>query len=1098
MRGLRSPSLLLLAPIFGIALATVARAEPPQPLLDQFARLNRLARSKPAAFDARFLEDLDRAEALLKKGELTSARGLLNRALQRNACLLSGGKDAFELPSEGPASGAARSAAVQKSVAELLRLSKERFLDSIVQQAALEKWDRTSLARKPQPPASAAQIRLDAQRARDAILQPDALAPTTQDTPAQTRQLRDSRAERLRIVDEAEAKSLKDLPTRQKRYPSDLAAWKKERTWKAEGAQGRILSQTRVELLKDPEIRQTWEKLKANDSGLERISVAFDKLAQAAARDPGVAAALARAQPVLASLQSWARQWTENKLEYPEQTRRAREHGLAFQAIADRILSDARSTGKVQNVGVYSVPDMARILTDYQIDRNDQEIRELAWLGADAIAAAGLGIASLGITGPGAALALQSLGLLESGASLAHHAQAKNPDKSLAQQFQDPEIALHAALFLSALPLGSAQKLAQSPKLVRISQEFFKDAAKARRFVEAARKLASLVEKGQYSYFTVRGLEGVAQATQACAAGQPKQCSSTLGLALLQLIPQGVDVYRATRAPSCRALAARDAEPVPCKPGETRTSPRILGLQDLQEDTRKVLQALEAAQSRNRAQGRSNPDRQEVELARQVRDSLLAEARKYGNTSTLIDAAGRLEKQYHLRDADVDPSQASRFGEIRNQLHNAAYDLDHLDKKVFQSDPLVYLLEGGDPLNLIRAPATLIRSHLQIQTLRSQVAPALKEHLNQKGIAFKPAEDGVQVIDTEKGDSLMNRFARAMMERYGVRVGFDPKMMATQPKLAAGYDSAKKLIYLSSEAIVTGRPDEAVGHEVVHALLMDGETQGRNSRTAGYVEAQKNRTILPEDPSPNFYGRYYHQQEYAAWGYSIRNVLAQMQNPRATTLEQANAQSMLGMGIGLLDKISRADERTFADALHVVESIDPNVIDSKLGHRLAPDVRMGHDKTGHRPYMIQIQTESTYASLPGTAEIKALKEKAVDASSRYSQLKKDSSTPMNELESARRDLVAARTLLKAAVIVQLKDRIAFAREIQDRVLEASQGYLKRKRSGELVVDPEGEVTKLLNASLGRKLPDALIQRLLAPGATVRQRTRERNGEAGVP
>jgi hypothetical protein len=457
----------LSAPLFILS----ALAEPGARV--DFAALKELASAHPETFDTAFQRKLTEVERLLTSGSSQQASKLAVQALDQQACRQTEGKHSLEAPQVQPESQfSALSLLASESPEALKRLAsqqitriREQFLDEVALRPAQERLEKDYLGSKPQPPASVAELKKLHEEAHQAILQPEALNGAAQDTPDQVKALKASRGDRLRLNDGALQQSLRDLPGKEAAYQAALQKWKTRDRATLDQALQILKTQGREALFrKDPQARREWETFKRNHPSFVAISNSLNDLGQKASHDPKAALSLLQAQPVLRSIATYARLWSDGLVQYPDQKKRSVDHADALRDLVRQVSLDAQN-GKVHAITHYSSAKMADVLTGYDMDRLKNELSDDAWFAADAVGAAAVAIGTLGTGTPLLAASLSTLGLLETGASLVRSAQRKNPDLPLIDQFKDPEIAMHAALFVATLPLESLSNLAKSERL---------------------------------------------------------------------------------------------------------------------------------------------------------------------------------------------------------------------------------------------------------------------------------------------------------------------------------------------------------------------------------------------------------------------------------------------------------------------------------------------------------------------------------------------------------------------------------------------------------------------------------------------------------
>ncbi len=1077
--------------------------EPSKALLEGLNQLGQTARMRPDVFGERFQSDLAEVTARARQGDLTTARRLLGRAVQRQACALSGGKSDFPVPQAAPtptptgspleALATQKPEVVKQLAASLLARTQDRFLDTLARKAALDPIETRYLAKKPKAPQTAAEIRRQAREARAVLDQPEALNPTVLDTPQGKRDHQATRATRLKALDDAEALALRTLPSRQKAYEQALAQWKGPEARHRDQERERVLATGRDELLRTPELRQAWEAQKAGDSGMTRISNALGSLRQAAASDTRVALALLQAQPVLSALRSYADQWIENRLEFPEQARRARQHGIVFEKLAGRVLADARK-GQVRNIGVYSAPEMAELLTGYGIERGQREVEDAAWFAADAVAAAALAVGTLGAGGPAAAALLATAGLTETGASIVHQGQRKNPDAGLWKQLSDPEIAPHALLFVLTLPAAQLGQLTRSAQFERSVVQLFRDSSRARRFIDASRAAAALLEKGKHAYFTVQGAAAIPRAVQECRDGAPETCLSTLGLALLQLMPQGIETYRATRASSCRALAAQEPEAT-CKPGPetlpldpkrlpslpfvaegpaqelrahaytvqhsldfSMTETLLDGVSSRRPRARALLTRFRSIKTANEAQGRTLPDRAEVEAARALRDELLKETGDTATGTRKRELVAWLDSKYNL---EAEPKPGWSPHPLMEELHKLDIELNAVYHSMKTQRDLKRLKE----------------LRMRLSATRARLEDGILNELIQQGTQISRRPGGLMVITPSETGTLLNRFAKKIQDKFGIRVVYDLDFLIKHPQTEALYTDGD--LHLPTASLLSGRPDLVVGHEIIHGILSGKEKTGFLRSTMNSAEADVPGSILSGDKNPAIYGNYYTHQEYVAWSYTLRSNLTRLANPRITAEEQRKSRMAVYDSLLVLDKLARSDQQVFGQMLKEVQAADPTQIDENLGTKLTARVYVDTSSAMNRQQAILGDFQGVRGTVLASREVEMAR---IDLQSAHLAYTTDKSLnrPAEKQAATRERLIRARAKMKLALEQALSSKLAIAREIQHQVDEARTGLMVRQADGELKVDLNSGQVQALRKSAGQKPPEELQLQLLKP------------------
>ncbi len=1084
---------LLSAPLF----VSSALAEPGA--LVDFASLNELASAHPETFDSTFRRQLNAIEKLLLSGSSPQAPQLAVQALDRQACRQTEGKHSFEVPQvvpEPPFSAlnvlASESPDAVKQLASLqITRIREQFLDEVALRPAQERLEKAYLSSKPQPPNSAAELKKLHEEAHQAILQPEALSGVAQDTPEQVKALRASRGDRLRLNDEALSRSLRELPGKESTYQAALKKWKTRDRAILDQAIQALKNQGRETLFrKDPQARRDWESLKGSHPSLAVLSNSLNELSQKASRDPKAALSLLQAQPVLRSIGTYAKLWSDGLVQYPDQKKRSVEHADALQNLIRQVSHDAQN-GKVHAITHYSSSRMADVLTGYDIDRLKNELSDDAWFAADAVGAAALAIGTLGAGTPLLAASLSTLGLLETGASLVHSAQRKNPDLPLVEQFQDPEIAMHAALFVATLPLDSLSSLAKSERLALAAKRFYSDPKKAEVFIQAARKSATGFQVAKNGYFSVLSAESLARAALLCSNADSQSCLQNFGIALLQAIPGGTDAYRSFHRRSCPSGPKDEDAPVCIPEQPVREDFKSLGtemnrvaalfsmesggddgvpgapLQRLKANhersegqrlvdqmmleefkplnplTDSSVKRLREVRARNLSLGRSSPTADEVRAARNLRDRLEAEAKvpKLGENSKGL--ARWLESEYGLRSGKA-----------------SSWEPTPLLKKILQLEKEMDSAKGD----------SREKARSEIIAARSVLGKMTETQMKASGIEYEVLAGNRYRISATQGNSPLNRMARRMKSLHRVDLIYDPLYLRKNQAEAAAQGQD---IFVSHRTIQTGMADAAIGHEVRHAILRHEQAQGK-SGTFGAVLSRDNteKPILPRYRGQQLYPEY-QQQEFVTFSYTLKQALTALQNPRSSPAEQAEARNKIYLSLHVMQNLAKSDRYALSRMVKRLKAIAPE--DSGLVFALS-------QKNDQSPYMgLRVRAEGINLEQLVPAHFRTSFKNVEDA--RNILREKRLAGDLQEILLAESRLRGAQAKLKSEMIEHLQERLEFARKIDKSLTSAALGVLS--------IDPKGNPTGFPLSPVtwqhSKPLPEALVKRILAPTVIIENR-----------
>ncbi len=1086
--------LFFFAPLF----VSSALAEPGARV--DFAALKELASAHPETFDTAFQRKLTEVEKLLASGSSPQATKLAVQALDQQACRKTEGKHSFEVPqvqsetqfsalsllsSENPE-------AIKRIASQQIIRIREQFLDEVALRPAQERLEKDYLGSKPQPPASAPLLKKLHDEAHQAILQPEALNGAAQDTPDQVKALKASRGDRLRLNDEALQQSLRDLPGKEAAYQAALQKWKTRDRATLDQAFQILKKQGREALFrKDPQARREWETFKRNHPSFVAISNSLNELGQKASHDPKAALSLLQAQPILRSIATYARLWSDGLVQYPDQKKRSVDHADALRDLVRHVSLDAQN-GKVHAITHYSSAKMADVLTGYDMDRLKNEISDDAWFAADAVGAAAVAIGTLGAGTPLLAASLSTLGLLETGASLVHSAQRKNPDLPLSQQFQDPEIALHAALFVATLPLESLSNLAKSERLALAAKRFYSDPKKAEIFIQAARKSATGFQVAKNGYFSVLSAESLARAALLCSNADSQSCLQNFGIALLQAIPGGTDAYRSFHRKSCPSGPKGEDAPVciPEKPvredfktlstemnrvtalfpmesggddgvpgaplqrlkanHERSEGQRLVDQMMLQEFkplnplTDSSVKRLREVRARNLSLGRSSPTADEVRAARELRDRLKGEAKvpKLGESSkTLIDW---LESEYGLRSGKEIP------WEPESLLKNILKLQDKMDSETDGSSREKYRSE--------------------IIASRKVLGNRVEEQLKASGIKYEALAGNRYQISATQGDSPLNRMARRMKKLHQVDLIYDPiDLHKTQAEAVAQGST----IFVSHRSIQTGMADAAIGHEVRHVILRNEQALGK-SGTFGAVMSRDNTEvpILPRYRGRQYYPQY-QQQEFVTFSYTLKHALASLQNPRASPSEQAEARKKIYLSLHVMQNLAKSDRYALSRMVKRLKSVSPE--DSDRVFALSQD----ENQSAYMGLHVRTQGINLMQLVPPYFRDSF---QAVEAAQKLLNDKRLAGD-LQEILLAESRLRGAQAKLKSEVIEHLQGRLEFARKIDQSLGSATLGVLSIDHKGRPTSFPLSPV----RWQHSKPLSEALVKRILAPTVLIEER-----------
>ncbi len=1087
---------ILFAPHFVLSAAAepVARVD--------FAALSEFVSAHPETFDSAFQRQVSEVKRLLQTGSSHQATKLAVQALDQQACRQSVGKHSLEISPVLAASefsapnilAAENPEAVKRLASQQITRIREQFLDEVALRPVKERLEKDYLSSKPKPPSTPSELKLRHEEARQAILQPEALNGTVHDTPEQVKALKASRADRLRLNDEALNQAIKELPGKESTYQAALKKWKTHDRANLDQALQSLKSRGREALFqRDPQARRDWENFKNTHPGLAVISRSLNELTEIANRDPKAALALLEAQPVIRSIEAYARFWSEGLVKYPDQKNRSAQHADALRDLIHQVSVDAQA-GRVHGITRYSAPRMAEVLTGYDIDQLKNEISDDVWFAADAIGAAAVTIGTLGTGTPLLAASLSALGLLETGASLVHSAQRKNPDLPLSDQFKDPEIAMHAALFIATLPLESLSNLAKSERLALAARRFYSDPKKAEVFIQSARKSAAGFQVAKNTYFTALSAESLARAALVCSNADSGACVQNFGIALLQAFPGGIDAYRSFHRKGCASYVRSEGAAV-CIPEKPRIFPEeklksdlnsiaaLVSLGATGEDlppvagaplrrlkanhersegqkladqvmleefkpmnplSLGVLKRLRDTRAKNIAAGRNSPTVEEVRAARELRDRLESEAKvpKLGESSrTLVEW---LESEYGLRSGNEKP------WEPESLLKNILKLQDEMDTATEGSSREKYRSE--------------------IIASRTVLGKLVEEQLKASGIQYEVLAGNRYQISATQGDSPLNRMARRMKNLHQLDLIYDPiELQKTQAEAVAQGST----IFVSHRSIQTGRADAAIGHEVRHGILRNEQALGK-SGTFGAVMSRDNKEepILTRYRGRQYYPQY-QQQEFVTFSYTLKQALAALQNPRASPSEQAEARTKIYLSLHVMQNLAKSDRYALSQMVKRLKSLPPE--DSDRVFALSQDENqsayMGLHVRAKGINLMQLVPPYFRDSFQAVeAAQKLLSEKRLGGD-------------LQEILLAESRLRGVQSKLKSEMIEHLQGRLEFARKI-DRSLESA-------TLGVLSIDPKGRPTgsplSPVRWQHSKPLPDAFLKRILAPTVLIENR-----------
>jgi hypothetical protein len=170
-----------------------------------------------------------------------------------------------------------------------------------------------------------------------------------------------------------------------------------------------------------------------------------------------------------------------------------------------------------------------------------------------------------------------------------------------------------------------------------------------------------------------------------------------------------------------------------------------------------------------------------------------------------------------------------------------------------------------------------IRNEFKEQSLKKQFKEA-SESLNQLKIKFavvnvKVKDDG-EISRTKKiiristkGQAPLNKIARALKEIYDYDLYFDPEKIEDP---VARHNGRKDRIYLPVWAVLNGKIDTTLMHEIRHAVSFSRAEKNLNSFL--FVKIKKNEDLKkwPWGAQGERYKSYFHFDEVATWAQDSR------------------------------------------------------------------------------------------------------------------------------------------------------------------------------------------------------------------------------------